>query len=82
LRVLRCRKDLTASTEAFVDTLVPGRERKIHNLVVGGITKDPSMAISCRSAAGTDPDRISWAPQVLAAAMQTPLRLDEHGNVT
>jgi len=153
-------KNLTASTEAFVDTLVPGHERKIYNVIGGGVTEDAALAPAIPHAqdfhvtfiaaepgkgaalhahptieafmplsgqwsvywgdegeqeivlgpwdfisvpvgvmrgfrnvgtehahlmsilGGTDPGRVSWAPQVLAAAKKTPLHLDGHGNVT
>jgi len=150
---------LKASTEAFVDSLVPGHEREIINVIGHGVTEDASlnpaitdaqdfhltliraepgkgaalhshktlevfMALSgswavfwgdqgeqeivlnqwdtisvpvgvmrgFRNAGteggqlmsilgGTDPGRVSWAPQVLEAARRSPLRLDGQGNV-
>ncbi len=151
--------ELQASTEAFVDSLVPGHEREIINVIGHGVTEDARlnpaitdaqdfhltliraepgkgaalhahktlevfMPLSGRWAVfwgdqgeqeivlerwdtisvpvgvmrgfrnagndgallmsilgGTDPGRVTWAPQVLEAALKSPLRLDAKGNV-
>jgi uncharacterized RmlC-like cupin family protein len=150
---------LKASTEAFVDSLVPGHEREIINVIGHGVTEDASLSPAITDAkdfhltliraepgkgaalhshktlevfmplsgrwavfwgdrgeqeivlerwdtisvpvgvmrgfrnagteysllmsilGGTDPGRVSWAPQVLDAARKSPLRLDAKGNV-
>ena len=33
-------KDLRSSTQAFVDSLIPGHERKIFNVIGRGVTED------------------------------------------
>ena len=36
-------KDLRASTQAFVDSLIPGHEREIFNVIGHGVTEDASL---------------------------------------
>jgi mannose-6-phosphate isomerase-like protein (cupin superfamily) len=36
-------KDLKASTQAFVDSLIPGHERKIFNVIGHGVTEDATL---------------------------------------
>ena len=150
---------LEASTEAFVDSLVPGHEREIINVIGHGVTEDAGLKPAITDAqdfhltliraepgkgaalhshktlevfvalegrwavfwgdqgeqeivldqwdtvsvpvgvmrgfrnagaasgvlmsilGGTDPGRVTWAPQVLDAARNSPLRLDAKGNV-
>src|SRR5216684_4519829 len=128
-------KELKSSREAFVDSLIPGGEREIFNVIGAGVTEDPSLSPAITAVevfmpfsgkwaifwgdnsenevildpldvvsvppgvmrgfrnagdetgvllamlGGTDAGRVTWHPKVLEAAKQTPLRLDEHGNV-
>src|SRR6516162_7349697 len=37
-------KDLKSSREAFVDSLIPGGEREIFNVIGTGVTEDPSLS--------------------------------------
>jgi len=37
-------KDLKSSREAFVDSLIPGGEREIFNVIGAGVTEDPSLS--------------------------------------
>lgn len=36
--------ELTSSASAFVDTLIPGHEREIYNVIGRGVTEDPALA--------------------------------------
>jgi len=152
-------KELKPSRKAFVDSLIPGHEREIFNVIGRGVTEDPSLnpaitdardfnvtlvrsgagkgaalhahptvevfiALSGRWAVywgdrgeneiileqwdtisvppgvmrgfrnagtehgyllailgGTDAGHVAWAPEVLEAAKQTGLALDEQGNL-
>jgi len=37
-------KELKSSREAFVDSLIPGGEREIFNVIGAGVTEDPSLS--------------------------------------
>ena len=41
-RVARCR-ELRSSAHAFVDTLIPGHEREIYNVIGHGVTEDATL---------------------------------------
>ena len=36
-------KDLRPSTKAFIDSLIPGHEREIFNIIGRGVTEDPTL---------------------------------------
>lgn len=37
-------KDLRPSTKAFIDSLIPGHERQIFNIIGRGVTEDPTLS--------------------------------------
>jgi hypothetical protein len=71
-------KELRPSKQAFVDSLIPGHEREIFNVIGHGVTEDAYLLAVL---GGTDAGRVVWSPDVLEKAKQTGLTLDRKGNL-
>src|SRR6516162_4227720 len=54
-------KDLKSSREAFVDSLIPGGEREIFNVIGTGVTEDPSLSPAITTVEDFMPASGKWA---------------------
>ncbi len=55
-------KELTSSSHAFLDTLIPGHEREIYNVIGRGVTEDATLDLAITAAEDFNMTLVKAAP--------------------